>query len=544
MNPRSPTLTVLLALALFAVGVVSGQWLRRSTPGRASAATDAAARPASLALAPKEAWEIALDSQQGAARWLPALAALENGDRSTYERFLARAGDSRSMVRMIISGWTTHDPEGVYLYLLDQAKKVARGEDVSALSLMTSVFTSQLHSLPPDAVLAMLEKQPDSPWRREVQQALLSSLIDSQPERGLALAIEFKSDTVYPGEGFEAWAAENPTRAAAQLARLLPSDARDSLQESLAEAWAGTDPAGALAWASSLGGASGQSALATVVKTWAAQDPEKAAATVAGLPATQRARVATGLVEAWSQSDPSAAMTWIQNTLKSEARSSAMFACIEGGLANDPQKVADALARLDDTSLQRQAAPTLVEGWARKDPAAATAWTLALPEGKTRMLALDRIAPAWVQTDLPAVREFIATTPAATLPPSLASAVGQALAATDPQGALAFANGLAPTLRAAAQSGALESWTKTAPQEAAAYVTRALEGPARREGVISVTLGWLSRAPDAAMAWAATLPAEDKSALADRLRRTWLSENTKRSLLESLQGAPTAPPGQ
>ena len=73
-----------------------------------------------------------------------------------------------------------------------------------------------------------------------------------------------------------------------------------------------------------------------------------------------------------------------------------MFACIEGGLGNDPQKVADALARLEDTSLQRQAAPTLVEGWAKKDPAAAAAWVLTLPEGKTRMLALDRIGPAWV----------------------------------------------------------------------------------------------------------------------------------------------------
>ena len=46
------------------------------------------------------------------------------------------------------------------------------------------------------------------------------------------------------------------------------------------------------------------------------------------------------------------------------------------------------------------------------------------------------------------------------------------------------------------------------------------------------------------MAWAATLPAEDKSALAERLRRTFLSEHAKHSLLESLQGTPTARPDQ
>lgn len=225
---------------------------------------------------------------------------------------------------------------------------------------------------------------------------LLSETATLDPELALQLAQQLVPDA-RPGalrEIFKVWAGVAPEQAARAAAALPESADRSPALGEVARVWAEQAPAEAEAWASALPTPEARrEALGPIVDSLATEDPKQAAAALAHLPdeGTKQQLVDTVAGE-WVRTDPVEARSWVE-TLTPALRAGAVGALLAGLLQSDAQRAANWALEL-----QANEASPVVENtlsmWIARDPNAALAWVIRLPErrggGGLLVLALDR----------------------------------------------------------------------------------------------------------------------------------------------------------
>lgn len=277
----------------------------------------------------------------------------------------------------------------------------------------------------------------------------------------------------------EAWVATNPQDALAWLGQQPPSDRRNEVLRMALQQFAENDPRGAADWAvKNLKGVELNNALIGIASDWADQSGREAAdwfLTQAATP--ERDAAVETLLFAWGANEPIEALDFINNAPKLEALS---------------------------PTLRRAA----LAGWAKSDPAAAVAQSLALsrtyqdPSQFANTLAnwatMDLAgSSAWLLSEVPAGAERLAA----------AEELGTIFAQQSPETGVTWLAKLnAGAERDAAANSLASEWARTAPAEAAKWVSTQKESLLEAETMETIGRNFLIKDPPAFEAWRAGLP--------------------------------------
>ena len=207
---------------------------------------------------------------------LAALARLSAGD------FASLAGELRDdllhpyqkeMREAFFRAWAAKDPAAALAFTEGQASSAMKDE--MRIGIMRGWAASDL-----GGYLGWLEGQPAGPVLDEAVRIAIPQLVALDPGAAIDLTSKlpphFRSSAYV--DIFSSWSLSDPEAATRALEALsLPYRDRSAIQSALAAGWVVSDPAGALAWASSLpAGKQRLDTMQVLAAVWAEKDPEAA----------------------------------------------------------------------------------------------------------------------------------------------------------------------------------------------------------------------------------------------------------------------------
>ena len=138
----------------------------------------------------------------------------------------------------------------------------------------------------------------------------------------------------------------NPVEAVKLAGQMKPGDAQINLLRAVACSWVSTDPNAALDWITSV------------------KDP------------ALREQLVASAAQSYALTDPALATAWLVSMAKSDA-------------------------------VVKDATLNIIQTWVTKDPASAAEWASQLPDGDTKLAAIDTVSKYWQQTDPNAATKWI-----------------------------------------------------------------------------------------------------------------------------------------
>ncbi len=276
----------------------------------------------------------------------------------------------------------------------------------------------------------------------------------------------------------EAWVAKDPRDALAWLASQQPSGRRDDVIRMALNQYAETDAKGAADWAlHHLTGDDLNNTLIAIAESWAQESGNEAAPWFLALPATpERDAAIESMFFSWASNEPAAALAFLEsNASTGDLTPPLRRAALAGWAKSDPQAaVAASLASSRTHNDTAQFANTLAN-WATMDLEASSHWLLAnLPAGHERTEAAQELAIIFAQQS-----------PAA------------GIAWLDQLGAGAE--------RDAAASSLVAGWARSSPEEAAKWAASQGSSKLSEEAISEIAHNFQLKDAAAFQAWHAAL---------------------------------------
>lgn len=517
--------------------------------GRASAAPSGAGVAQARPAAPGEdtlAW--ALTSAPRIERWLLLVAAAEKAAPGDMPRLLRLCDGDRAALRMVAARWAELDPRHMWQTLMvedrrGQGSTSSRGAGLGmSTQELAAVLMDSWISRDPAAVRAALSQNSHAPFLQNLRINALRPLMKADPEAAVRLIKEWKMRHFYADyEGLKEWATQQPVRAASAVRELGNDSSGLVAMQAVGAAWAKSDPQAALAFATDLPVTQRTALAGSVISHWARENPADAAAYVRALPdAAQRAQLAVPLVEAWAKTDPEKALAWTQDSLRGEARATALGGIVGSLAAQDVSRAAELVAGLDAGGSKNKAIASLVEPWLAKAGGATVAdWLLKLPEADAREAGFERLGFQWLWNagkGGASEAAALATGPQRDLVPlNFTMIVAGNEARRDPEAAMKWAGDLPESHIPAVRERILGEWLQSRPDAAAQWVLAQPAGEGRRELILATTrsLAWNST-ESTARQFFAELPASERPLAGEILRTTQIPEERRAQLLKVL----------
>lgn len=544
-----PTLFLCIAGALSGAGL---GWLLRGAPARADSPDNPTAaeqtensaarksRPGlvSKAAASKAGEELtaALTHQRGALRWLTLLGAAEKATAAEMPGLLRAASGLPGAVKMLAVHWAHLDPQHMFRTLC-----AAGG---SGLGEAGNYLFEEWTKSDPEAAIAALTGSGVPRAALSLRYDVIESVMKSDPARGLQLMSQWGTKHIPTMTSLITWAERSPQAAAAAVIAARLGAPSAYAMKAIGKAWAASDPAAALRFATEKGGRAGASLAQTVIGEWGQRDLKAAIACVGSL-TDNRARGQLGppLVAAWAKTDPRAALVWANENLTGAARSAATGDIVKTMAATDRAGAAEFLATLPPGPERLSALNRFTEAWLgddrfnRGDKAEATAaltWLSSLPDADERERTMEQAAWRLMYRAPDETVAFLSTPQGANAPQQLFDQAARHLAQKNPDTAMQWAAALPPEHRAEARAGVLGEWIASRPEAAQAWVRAQPAGDDRTRHIAAVTrqLAWQS--PDTTRRWLESLPAADRPAAREGLQGNGSLSAANRAALEAL----------
>lgn len=223
------------------------------------------------------------------------------------------------------------------------------------------------------------------------------------------------------------------------------------------------------------------------VAKWAAQNPRHAAEVARECSTTAGGLKALEVV----------GRTWAQESLRGEARATAIGGIVERLADQDVHRTVGLVAGLDAGGTKNKAIGSLVEPWFRKEGGAPVAeWLVALPEADAREAGFNILGSKWIwdpgREGAAAAAELVTGPQREQVPLSFVLNLAYNQAQRDPEAAMPWTSQLAPACQAQARLRVLDAWTSTRPEAAAAWVLQQPAGEGRQDLIASTTRHLLS----------------------------------------------------
>jgi len=225
-----------------------------------------------------------------------------------------------------------------------------------------------------------------------------------------------------------------------------------------------------------------------IAQNWAASDPAAALAWAAAQGDGREGRISmSGVIAGWWDNDPRAAEAYVAEHLDALGTQSVMQIASQI-YRQDPQRAKEWTNSLPTVDARRMATTNIAMQMASTDPKAASEWAATLPDD-VRGRTLEGVIARWARNDSPAVGEWINGLNGAVRDEAV-SAFSSILSARDPASALTWATTVSdPTRRNTTVDRLVTGWLRRSPADAKAWIqnsalpdpekTRLLSLPAR-----------------------------------------------------------------
>jgi len=305
----------------------------------------------------------------------------------------------------------------------------------------------------------------DEQLRKQLETGPLEALAKKDPQQALSMALTEPMNTMAVGGIFRAWASKNIESARSAAAGLTGEAAR-AANFVLTDYLADNDPEAAFQFAQqNLGD---RRLTTTAVSNWAKEDP-MAALNAAGSIADsrQRQQAIGSAMSAFAQQDFRRALDYALNTQDPELRVE-MLAKMPTNNAQYRGELLDAiLENMPTSDLYRQKVSGIMSGWARDDPRGAAEVASQLPSGRMLADVSRRIASQWGRD--PAARDealdWTLSLPAGDTQKGALRSLFLSWSRDDPQAALAAANSLSAEQASHVTRTIFSSWARKDPME-------------------------------------------------------------------------------
>ena len=542
---RAHFITLIGAALALALGALAAKMREPFSTDTAPATPAAFAKPTMPAPAPgrsvSDPLAHALQTETGAKRWLLLLAATEKAGASDMPGLIRTVAADSSAVRMLAARWADLDPSHMLhtLYAEFMLPENAPGSLPSRWTL-ASVLFEQWTKNDVAAAIKALNDVPEFSGRENLRMTTANEIFKTDVEAGLRAMKDWNIRNYGPDmKGVAAWAARDPRHAAEIVLKDAEGYVAQRALAEVAKAWAQSDPGGGLQFAAGLDPARRAIFGGEVVRSWAARDAKAAAAFAAAQPGGAfRNALGQGLVSEWGRTDAASALAWSQENLHGAARTEAIAGLVKSAAEKNLAAAADLVAGMEPGAAQSRASASIFETWFAKGKGerdAALDWLAALPDAGARSAAIERVQWNWVWNDPDAVREFIAGPHGDLASSSLIHQVARSQAAKNPEAAMQWAAGLPAERAADARRAVLENWLAIRPEAAADYARQLPAGDERDGAIRTVSQSLVFQSPQQAAAWYRTLGDADRKTAREIFDGTGLNDDQRRQLQDAIK---------
>jgi hypothetical protein len=296
-------------------------------------------------------------------RWLYWLEALEKAVPADFPRLARLARNNPAALQSVAARWSEIAP----LHLIETlvvASKAGGGLPVQELA---RVLFKEWPKRDPEGAIAALNGADSLGVRRAWQMDVATTIINNNIERGLRLFTEWHIENYMPFYDERGpvpkWTAANP-RHAAEFALEYPSGyLSQGIMKAIGEEWAKTDPAGALGFTAGQRGELSSVLGTAALKTWAEKNLDEAADWLTTAEEGARNRLSTGFVEAWAKKDAAAALAWSEENLSGSSLSRAVAGVVQGAGTKDIAGTAALIAAMEPSPGRAEGAVAIARQW-------------------------------------------------------------------------------------------------------------------------------------------------------------------------------------
>lgn len=255
-------------------------------------------------------------------------------------------------------------------------------------------FINSLKPMEYADALKRIRRIPGNNDRELATRLLISRWVDNDPDGALQFAASNRGYEYVADDVFQRYAATDPA-AALERAKALPNaDLRYMALRGVLGFMGGTDPAGAIQLAQSLGEFRGNEPLTSVIyRQWAANDPQAAALQAAqdNTESGWRSPV-NQVVRTWAAQDPAAAANWSLSLSDAEARARSLSQVMRQWTRDDATAAANWTSALQAGGSHDSAVSALATSLAAIDPQNAISWAKTISDETMRNNALQRVS--------------------------------------------------------------------------------------------------------------------------------------------------------
>ena len=292
-------------------------------------------------------------------------------------------------------------------------EQVAKLTDREKIDTSGSVLRGLVSSDPAAAERYFLAL-PEAQRSTETLSEMLSQYSNTDPKKAFDFAISLQNpqeQTAAVTGLFSNWSREDPEAAAQGWKKLPEGQSRLEALDNVATSWGQSDPEAAKSWADSLSGTERARALAAVLPALARDNPVSASSQLSTLIATppdgmekNLASSAGSLAGQWAEDDPASASTWAAALPNGQSRDEGLKAVSKSWSQYDAVATAQWLGTLEAGSSRDAAIQPLVNQVRETDPNTAFSWAASISDDNARLNELRHTLKSWRDSDLNAAR--------------------------------------------------------------------------------------------------------------------------------------------
>jgi len=424
-----------------------------------------------------------LGSASGVDKWLYWMAALEKSNPDDFPKLARLARGNPAAFRFVTRRWIQEAPQNLFDTLVAQAK--SGGSDLPFIVLMRQLL-QQWTKTDPKAVIAALNS-PDGAVAQGFRMEVASDILNGNPEQGLELFHDWHIENFGPGMGsVTPWADANPQHAAEFTIAHPAGYASQTVIDTIGTEWAKTDPASALAFATSQSGDLANRLGAAALKQWASQDLDSAGDWLAAADDQARNTLGPAFIEIWAKQDPSAALSWSEDNLQGIQLQQAVEGVMNGAAAKDVSAAAAMVNSMPPGEARTAAAGVVAQKWFPNFPTSSPiqpqiiSWMSGLDQDSLNRV-LSNETWTWSESDPKGMANFLSSVSPEATPSWTDSVLMRQWVRSSPTDALAWAATLPPTQAASVGSEGFTQWRQAQPDAANAWLAALPMNDPRRQ---------------------------------------------------------------
>lgn len=413
----------------------------------------------------------------------------------------------------------------------EYAMRVYQDEEIPSQlrKSLGSMLFAQWGQRDPEAALRAVDSITHFQEQRMALQATLFAVASTDP--GRALRAYEERDNLEPHvlvAIFRQWAQANPDGARMALDRLSGGDRAQALL-GVVTGLARTDPDAALGMAFEVDNpAIRKRVLASAINSIAQEGFQRAARVIEQIPdENERSELIRNSIWALSRADPEGVIQLVQSLPEGTSKYETLQRLVGQLASSNPQRAADLVKDLPFGFAYRNAVNNLASQWGRADPDAALDWMSSLPAGEERDSAYSHVFGYLAEAEPERAMEMMGRFNGVEKT-SLAEAIGQAKAKSDPAEAMDWARSLGDEgLVDAATESILNQWAHNDAAAVIDYLQKRGDVDALSSNASNLARNYARQDAVSAADWAYQLePGDARTRALQNVAREWLSQNT------------------